>query len=120
MTTQTIATNNLRRGRAHVGTSVAHNSRCEHSNVHIEMGICWHGPCVVTLVFRDGFWVVNKQGSGRRFRRDELSQLATKLVEAAEGLLQVAKEIVMNLNGIDPGITKALKVAITRYEEAAK
>jgi len=136
MRQESVATNDVRREQTYLGSVVAHNTRCEHSDISIEQGICWHRPCEVTLVFRDGYWAVNKQGFGRRFRRNELSQLATNdelwqlatsLAEAAEGLQRAAVDalyrIRMDSNFIGRESTRESRIlsdALAHYEEAAK
>ena len=40
---------------------------CQHRLLE-EKFECWHGDCVVGLIFRDGsLWLVNDLGSARRF-----------------------------------------------------
>ena len=54
---------------------VSDKSDCGHDALHQHS--CWHGPCRVTLLFRNGdMWLRNKTGYAQLYRPDQVREVS--------------------------------------------
>lgn len=56
-----------------LGPNLSDNTPCEHTD--LQLGTCWHSPCVVQRRFRDGSVLLcNSAGWVKRFERNDLTE----------------------------------------------